>query len=306
MSQGLNLEMLVKLMELAGAQRNQQIDTALKPRGQITQSPKNIQRSPGLAGWYELNPQARQGETYQQEQRRIRREQQVPAGKLPGPTAAPAAKNQQGGSFTSWLSGLFGGGSPKAEAGPRVNKLTGLPFGTLPGDPAYQDQLVQGAPKAMPVLNDSTDPTAMDLYNNITQSGALDAFKQAQEMLAQRNSPEFPNSPAIGINPPGLPGPVSLMRPPAAPKAAVPVQAQGLSPEAQAILDRHSLKNAALGPGLIRIGQMGQDMANEYNQVQQAEPGSPPLVGTGRAAMKGLKKLPLGPMSAFRFWFSNP
>jgi len=213
MASPLTPEALVQLMQLMGDQKNQQINEALRPRGRIAESPKNGTRSHGLAGWYELNPQARPGESYNQEQARIRREQQVPAGKLPGPSQPQQNNtgNAPAGSFMTWLGSLFGG---QQQQGPRVNPQTGLPFGTLPGDPAYQDMLVKGAPRANVVMDLNaeralqSDPAFADMESLLSRiqapNGALDSLRQGQEMLRQRNSPSYPNSPAIGIQAPQL------------------------------------------------------------------------------------------------------
>lgn len=68
-----NMEGILAATEQLGNQKSAQIEQVLKPRSKIV-GPDPSQQ--GLNRWYTNNPQARPGESYAQEQARVRREQQ--------------------------------------------------------------------------------------------------------------------------------------------------------------------------------------------------------------------------------------
>lgn len=197
--------MLAALLQTAGQQKSQLVDQILTPRSKISQNPKNGgTRAHGLAGWYELNPQARAGEGYAQEQARVRNENfraglpkgggSPQASATPAAAAAPVAGKDQGGFWSFMEKALKLGSKHEQKANePRINKLTGLPFGTQPGDPAYQDQLVKDAPKSIPIDPFSgysqTGKDALNLGKQIqAPGGALANLQAAQNGLRARDA----------------------------------------------------------------------------------------------------------------------
>lgn len=68
-SGGIDINALMQMLQLMQQgqmqQQGQLIDAATRPQGGIAQSPMNgPQQAHGLNGWYAMNPQARQGESY--------------------------------------------------------------------------------------------------------------------------------------------------------------------------------------------------------------------------------------------------
>jgi len=64
---GLDINALLQMiLQSQQTMQGNMLDAATKPQSKIAQSPRNQQRTGGLAGWYEMNPQALQGESYNQ------------------------------------------------------------------------------------------------------------------------------------------------------------------------------------------------------------------------------------------------
>jgi len=173
-------EVLGDIASESGQNKRAMLGDILKPRNKIAQSPQNAQRSHGLAGWYELNPQARQGESYNNERKRLKLEAQR-AGELadadhrvelakreaelskyaptvktviPKGTSAPGGKEQPGLMKLAWdaikhLSTQLG------QAPPIVKQPKGKPTDGPWGDPL----------KDLPMVQTPTIPPAPDLAN---------------------------------------------------------------------------------------------------------------------------------------------
>lgn len=142
-----SLDGMAALMQMLGDQRTGQIEQVLKPRGKIAQSPNNrprynIMDDPNYRPFGNYGAVSTDGKPMGS----WRDEQTAPVGKLLPPDYAGAQQQQQGGGLLGMLSALVSGGQ---QQGPRINKLTGMPFGTLPGDPAYTG--TAGAPQASPM-----------------------------------------------------------------------------------------------------------------------------------------------------------
>lgn len=206
----------MQLMQMAGDQRLQQLQQMqsapmLKPRRGITQSSRN---RPSYNVMEDPNYQPFGGKRYGA----IGADGKVggswrdapggPVGHLnangdytaygPGsapkpvaPTTAPqSAPQPQGHGFMDILGDLSGGpekAQPQAQQGPRINKLTGLPFGTMPGDSAYLDKLVEGAPKAVPVIDKQAEDALMGKTDPRT---AIDPSLTALKDLLNMATPE--------------------------------------------------------------------------------------------------------------------
>jgi hypothetical protein len=118
---------LMQLMTLLGQNQSNNIEQVLKPRGRIALSER---AGKGLQGWYDLNPQARPGESYDQEQMRVQTERGMAQKELmtnaqgkPEKSMAKGAQSQGGffGMIGELLRGMQGGenGKPGSRKSPK-------------------------------------------------------------------------------------------------------------------------------------------------------------------------------------------
>jgi hypothetical protein len=208
-------ELINQLIAALGQQQSSNIESTLKPRGKIAKSPS---AGKGLQGWYDLNPQAKPGESYSQERVRVKNAQaaeqqnivrgpreQARKDRAAGqPQGQAPAKAQSDGGFFDMLKGLF---APQpSQQGPRINKTTGLPFGTMPGDPAYLDMQVKNAPRAQVVPTTQTQDPVMDrvkndpaiqnllgLSNDLNSYASRNAFNQYPDQMIPDAPPTIPD-----------------------------------------------------------------------------------------------------------------
>jgi hypothetical protein len=208
-------------------------------------------------------------------------------------SAAPTAKPSGGRGFADWFKGLFDDGdpatpSPAQAAGPRVNHQTDLPFGTMPGDQAYQDKLTQGAPKAIPVQEPGMaqqPPRDPQIQNLVDLANTRNAFMADNPMMQSVQEAQFgmanaPMDGGQGFNPgpvPNIPfgGQQSYM-----PNVAEPQQNNAYSGSG-GVTDLGQPGNAAGYGPTVRPGMQVANIAAAANV-----PGA-----LGRAAFAGTEKI---------------
>lgn len=189
-------ELLKQLIEALGQQQSANIEAGLKPRGKIAKSGESFK---GLEGWYALNPQARPGETYNQEQARVKsdmasrnqlegmdreiafRNKKAELDKARGTKGKPSGSaGAVAKGLGSWVQGLFGGGKPAASAAP---KAATKPSAASPATPKTK------APFK------STDP---QVQNAMELGDALRGYKAANPGAATAIPRNLPQVPMIG------------------------------------------------------------------------------------------------------------
>ncbi len=143
------LQQLMQLLGVQTAAQGDQIEQVMQPRSKITQSAKDDPSQKGLLGAYNWRNAVGQA-SHQGELDRINgqtdlyeaqlRQREVGASPLRDVTPAtpqPNAAAKGAGGLMGAIAGLFNQPSRAEAATSRTNKLTGLPMGTLPGDPAW-------------------------------------------------------------------------------------------------------------------------------------------------------------------------
>ena len=220
----LQLQQLQQMAAQGGQQKLALLKQAQTPVDQIAQSANNRpQRAHGLAGWYELNPGAVQGETWQQEQARQKAttaaasQVAMPGGVPKTEQANPAHPHQ--GIFDSAMNGISGlvkmftkqpkqpgAGSAPAGAG---QSMTGVQPSTEPGvtvDPQHpgvsSDPVLQGwANTANNVKDLRSQFSGMALPETGPPAYAKNPTPQAtaqQGVPSSMSAPQAPTIPQLG------------------------------------------------------------------------------------------------------------
>lgn len=246
---------LLALVQAMGDQKLQQIDTALKPRGRIAESPKNRPRYDVMA-----DPNYKPFNNVPS----WRDQPGGPVGRITPPDYSQAAPQQSGG-LLGLLGGLFG---QQKAPGPHINPLTGLPMGTMPGDPAYvNQQIAAGAPRAIPVADPlspqafASQPRDPQIQNAIDLSLAMRGFQAANPQMSTVPGLMFnpvQDNPTYSFDPgptPHLPG------------------LRGFMPKGQAQAQPAPVASAAPAQPKLPVNQNGYQFAPPPALLQQNQPG---------------------------------
>jgi hypothetical protein len=281
---GFDPNAFMQMLQMMQQGTQQNIAEAKKPVGQISQSPQNRPRydimndpnyKPGI------NPQyGRIGED-----KPVARE-----------AAAPVTQQapQQPGIMDvlgNALRGLLGGGQQQQQQGPRINSLTGLPFGTLPGDAGYpqEQQVPQGQPQshtpAGPAMS-QTGQDAMSALQKLFGGNALGDLRQANNMADAYGQPtQQEYEMAFG---PGGP-PIGELQGPPKELASVegfnqPIQ----QPQRDPMGNRVTTPNIG-SDGFVSLMAPFTAMGEKYRKNKKESPDAP-LYNAGSAVGAGFRK----------------